>query len=279
MHKLRLISLLFVLILTSCNLPANQATVTPDIVASEVAQILTSQPTPQPLNPTATLQPSPTLEAAATATVTATSQATSTESPSSTDPRQFLGAPDATDTLDSGKSFGLESQSYEDDYTLIRVQNGALILTSKYATGYHGWRTGGTKLNNAYIEALMKVGDCSGADTYGLVYRSPDYVRGYWFQLTCGGNWAFGYWDGADYVHLKDGANDNSAILIGSNQTNRVGVMASGSTHKLYVNGRLIAEVQDDTFTDAGSFGAVIAAMNTPNFTISIDEFAYWTLQ
>ncbi len=279
MHKMRFLCPFFLLILTSCNLPVSQSTSTPDIVATEVVKVLTSQPTPQILIPSETPQPSPTPEVVASVTLTETAQATSTETASSSDPRQFLGPPEYTDTLDSGKSFGLENQSYEDDYTLIRVQNGALILTSKYATGYHGWRTGGTKVNNAYIEASINVGDCSGSDTYGLVYRSPDYIKGYWFQLTCDGSWAFGYWDGVDYVHRTDGANEGGIILTGSNQTNRVGVMASGATHKLYVNGRLIAEVQDDTFTDAGSFGAVIAAKNTPNFTVSIDEFAYWNLQ
>ncbi len=124
----------------------------------------------------------------------------------------------------------------------------------------------------------MQVGDCSGMDTYGLVYRSPDYSKGYWFQVTCGGNWAFGYWDGEKYVNLTDGRDTANAILTGSNQTNRLGVMAAGSTHKLYVNGKLIAEVQDETFLDAGSFGAVVAAFSTPNFTVSISEFAYWKL-
>lgn len=278
MRKLRLMYFALIFLLTSCNLPAGQATATPDLVATQVTALLTSQPSPQPLEPTDAPLPSATPEAAATLTPTETSQPTPTATTLPTDPREFLGAPDFTDTLDSGKSFGLENQTYDDDYTLIRVQNGALIFTSKYAIGYRGWRTGGTRLKDAYIEAPMQVGDCSGMDTYGLVYRSPDYSKGYWFQVTCGGNWAFGYWDGEKYVNLTDGSNTSGAILTGSNQTNRLGVMATGSTHKLYVNGKLIAEVQDETFTDAGSFGAVIAAFLTPNFTVSISEFAYWKM-
>ncbi len=279
MTKLVLSSLLAMLLLSSCNLPAGEPSATPDLVATQVAMLLTSQPSPQPLNPTETAGPSQTPEIAASVTPTETTQPTPTPTTSPTDPREALGNPDFTDMLDSGKSFGLENQSYDDDYTLIRVQNGALMLTSKYAIGYRGWRTGGTKLKDAYIEARMQVGDCSGMDTYGLVYRSPDFSKGYWFQLTCGGDWSFGYWDGEEYVNLTDGSNSANAILTGSNQTNRVGVMATGSTHKLYVNGRLIVEVQDDTFTDAGSFGAVIAAFSTPNFTVSVDEFAYWKLE
>ncbi len=279
MDAKRFVSLLLFWLLASCNLPAGQPANTPDVVATQVAALLTSQPTPKPFLPTHTPQPIQNTQATSTATPTETLQPTPTPTTSSGDPREFLGSPDFTDPLDSGKSFGLENQNYDDDYTLIRVQNGALVLTSKYAIGYRGWRTGGTRVKDAYIEAQMQVGDCSGSDTYGLVYRSPDFSKGYWFQLTCGGDWAFGYWNGEEYVNLTDGSNVNNAIRAGSNQTNRVGVMAVGSSHKLYVNGALIAEVQNDTFTDAGSYGAVIAAFSTPNFTVSVNEFAYWNLE
>jgi len=67
-------------------------------------------------------------------------------------------------------------------------------------------------------------------------------------------------------------------MLTGSNQTSRLGVWASGSHFKLYINGKLIGEVDDSSLTDAGSFGAVIASYNTPNLTIWIDEFSYWNL-
>lgn len=279
MNKKRFVTFFLLWILSSCNMPAGQPTSTPDLVATQVAVLMTSQPSPQAIHLTDTPQPIQTSETSPTATPTETLQITLTPTTSSEDPREFLGNPDFTDSLDSGKSFGLENQTYDDDYTLIRVQNGALILTSKYAIGYRGWRTGGTRLKDAYIEAQMQVGDCSGMDTYGLVYRSPDFSKGYWFQLTCGGNWAFGYWDGEKYVNLTDGSNVKNAILTGSNQINRVGAMAVGGSHKLYVNGALIAEVQDDTFTDAGSYGAMIAAFATPNFTVSVNEFSYWKLE
>lgn len=279
MNKARLTAAILILLLTSCNLPKNQAASTPDIVATQVSMLLTNQPTLPLLTPTGEPQSSLTPEASVTLAATNTAETTATATTSPTDPREFLGSPDFIDPLDTGKSFGLENQSYDDDYTLIRVDNSSLILTSKYATGYHGWRTGGTRVQNAYIEAPMKIGDCSGLDTYGLVYRSPDYIKGYWFTLTCGGDWAFGYWNGEDYVLLADGSDINHAVLTGSNQTNRVGVMATGSIHKLYVNGKLIAEVADSTFDETGSFGAVIAAYSTPNFTLSISEFAYWTIE
>ncbi len=282
MPKWKFLSIIvLLLIMSGCNLPA-PASLTPtvDIVATQVSAILTTQPTALPLptdTPAPTAESTPTHQPEASATNTPSPQPTTT--PLSEDPRQILGEPTFVDALDSGRSFGLQDKPYDDDYTFIRVENGALVLTSRYATGYRGWRTGGTKVGNAYLEAVVRTGECSGLDTYGLVFRSPDFIKGYWFQLTCDGKWAFGYWDGSQYVNLADGENVNNAIRTGSNQTNRIGVYAAGSNYTLYINGIKIREVSDSTFTEPGSYGIVIAARNTPNFTVYAEEFAYWNLE
>ncbi|MCX7976605.1 MAG: DUF1080 domain-containing protein [Bellilinea sp.] len=280
MPKWTLTLMIILLLVSGCNLPAGgNFTPTVDLVGTQVAEILTSQPTVQPLSsdtPSPIEQPSEPTPAPLTPTVTPEPSPTLT--PISDDPRQVLGNPTFVDTLDSGRSFGLEDKVYDDDYTFIRVENGALVLTSRYATGYRGWRTGGTKLGNAYLETRVRTGECSGLDTYGLVFRSPDFVKGYWFQLTCDGKWAFGYWDGQQYVNLAEGGNINDAIRTGSNQANRLGVYAVGSNYTLYVNGIKIREISDSTFTEPGSYGIVIAARNTPNFTVYAEEFAYWRL-
>ncbi|GAP11226.1 hypothetical protein BECAL_02412 [Bellilinea caldifistulae] len=270
--------------LSSCNLPAGgNPTPTMDLVATQVAAILTSQPTVPPLpsdTPVPTDQPAqPTLPAETPGTTpTSSPEPSFTPTTLSDDPRQVLGNPTFVDTLDNGRSFGLQDKSYDDDYTFIRVENGALVLTSRYAIGYRGWRTGGAKIGNAYLETLVRTGECNGLDTYGLVFRSSDFVNGYWFQLTCDGKWAFGYWDGQQYVNLAEGGNVNDAIRTGSNQTNRIGVYAVGSNYTLYVNGVKIREISDNTFTEPGSYGIVIAARNTPNFTVYAEEFAIWKL-
>lgn len=281
-HAFLLFTTTFLLLLLSaCNLPKAAApTPTADIVATQVAVLLTEQPTqtfaptlpPQATSvpPTAALEPTATPENSPTPANTATVSAQ--------DPAAYLGTPAGSDTLDSGKSFGLDATGYDDDYTAIRVENGALVMTSHYATGYRGWRTGGTKLQNAYIEATVQTGECSGSDLYGLIVRSPDFVKGYWFQVTCEGKWAFGYWDGSQYVELKTSANPVSAVNSGSNQTNRLGVMANGDQFTLFINGQQVGDAVDATFKDAGSYGMLISARNTPNFTTYTQEFKYWNL-
>ena len=272
--------ILILLVSTGCNLPYRQQLApTPDIVATQVATLLTLPPTALPIVDTPIAVISATLTPSATAQASATPQPTATTTSSPEDPRILLGEPDFTDTLDSGRSFGLESKAYDDDYTYIRVENGALVLTSRYATGFRGWRTGGVKLGNAYLEARVNIGECSGSDNYGLVFRSPDFMKGYWFQLTCEGNWDLGYWNGDEYSSLASGTNASGALLTGSNKTNRLGVWASGSQIKLYINGKMISQVEDSTQSEPGSYGAIIASFNTPNFTVSIDEFSYWNLE
>lgn len=278
MKNTALTVVIILLVVTGCNLPyGQQLPPTPDVVATQVATLLTVPSTALPVVDTPVAVVSATLAPSATVQSTATPQPTATPSPE--DPRVLLGEPDFTDTLDSGRSFGLESKAYDDDYTYIRVENSALMLTSRYATGFRGWRTGGTKLGNAYLEAMVHVGECSGADNYGLVFRSPDFMEGYWFQLTCSGNWDLGYWNGDEYSSLASGTNVSGALLTGSNQTNRLGVWANGSQIKLYINGKMISQVDDSTQTEPGSYGAIIASFNTPNFTISVDEFSYWNLE
>ena len=274
--SLALLSLLLLLI-SSCNFPTSGAIPTSDSVATQVAQLLTDQAvTLQPTIAEDTPQPTTSTETEVVETNTETPLPTPTATVPPEDPRSLLGPADFVDTLDSGKSFGLDSNGEEDDYTFIRIENGELVLTSKYAIDWSGWRTGGSKIQNAYIEANMRLNGCASADIYGLVVRSPDYSRGYWFRITCGGNWVFGYWDGSTFISLKDGR--SAAFLTGSEQSNRLGVMMSGKLFKLYINGVLISEVEDATFGEAGYYGMVIAARATPNFTVYTEDFSIWEL-
>ena len=67
-------------------------------------------------------------------------------------------------------------------------------------------------------------------------------------------------------------------ISTGSGAVNRLGVMTYGNKFYLYANGFLLNEdiaVEDSTFP-AGHFGVYVAARQTKNFTIYVDEMSYW---
>lgn len=274
--------LLLILLLAGCNLPAAPSAVpTPDAVATQVSLLLTQVPTATtaPVTPASATQAS---ESTATATEPVpTSTMTSTlpaETPTltpTTAPTDANDPPDWQDTLDGGKAF----YRFENDNTRVTQEGGHLALTGITANGWLGWSlTYSHKPADFRLEATFIPQACSGSDIYGLVFRAPNENAGYFFGITCGGSYNF---------HSRDFANDvdtvlvNStnaaAILPGANQTNRLAVRAQGDKISLYVNGALLQEITDSSYT-SGSFGAFVAANETSGFTVWMDEIALWNI-
>jgi hypothetical protein len=133
------------------------------------------------------------------------------------------------------------------------------------------------KISDFYLELKGTIGDsCRGKDRYGLIFRAPDPNQGYLFGISCDGYYRVRAWDGKTFTELA-GWQQSEHILTGPNQTNRVGILADGAEFSFYINGHLVAEFRDNTF-DKGVFGAYIAAAETPGFTVSITQAAYWEL-
>ncbi len=291
MRKMTLFTIACCLLLTACNLPSTPIAAAPteDVVATRVSQMLTSAPTftapaanPTAANPTAapTSAAQPTTAPSATTAPAATSAPSATAAPSPTtppgDPKNSLGKPNWSDTLDGGKSFYL----FDNGNTRVTLENGALVLTGQNANGWLGWSlTFSHPAQNFYMEAVFNTQTCSGADTYGLVFRAPNENAGYFYNVTCDGKYS---------LHARDFSKDNdsptvdltsnSAIHPGSNQTNRLGVMANGDKIDLYANGILMHEITDSSYTAEGDFGALIAANATAGFTVRMEEISLWKL-
>jgi hypothetical protein len=52
---------------------------------------------------------------------------------------------------------------------------------------------------------------------------------------------------------------------------------AVGEKLSLYVDGRLLAEIEDEKLPE-GKFGAFIKGVSTPGFQVTITEVIYWNL-
>lgn len=277
------------LALSSCNTPgqstgATTATPDPELVATSVSGTLTAQPLPTLAIPTiapsvTAIIPSDTPQPTLTETPTApTSTAVATLTPAADDIAAALGEPTFRNPMDNGRGFGL-GEPYDDDNVRIAVENGALTMTGKNDNGWHSWRLTSPKLGNVYIEATVRTRNCSRDDLYGIVARAPDYEsgKGYYFGFTCDGRYNLGKW-------VEQGISDmiaytqNSAILAGSNQTNRIGIRMEGRKLSLYANGKLLQEIEDTSFQEAGYYGVFIAPNETAGFTVDYDQIAYWTL-
>jgi len=269
-----LLSLLILGVLPACNLPTSQkVTPTADFVSTSVVETLTSLPSKTPpltqtANPTAT-------QSVATQPPNETPTATISPSPSpSGDPRSWLGTPTKLDTLDSPQGFGL-AEGYEDNAAKIVVSNGAMIMTSYSTVGWRTWRVRPPEWSNAYLDATFRTVNCSSSDQYGLVFHAPNYDTGfgYYFSVTCDGRYSLSRWDANGTSALVNLTPDTN-ILSGAGQTNRLGVMIKGQNIKLFINGNQVKETEDAALT-SGFFGAFIGGYSG-NFTVQMDEIAYW---
>jgi hypothetical protein len=275
---------IFALSLNACNLPmsgtfsGSSATQTPifvvseseptiDIVGTLVASTMVAfeyeqaQQTAQA--PTATSEQ---------ATVTATETETPTVTATATDVVSSLGTPTFKDDFNVAKSWYLD----DDDNTDIDINNGALVLTSKQAVSWHGWSLQSTQIHNFYMESKIDIPTCNAADRYGMVFRSPDYSQGYFYGLNCNGQYGLSYFDGNKFVTIVNWTNDGN-IHTGANASNTLGVKAIGDQITLSVNGHELQTVTNSNYS-SGTFGAYVAAVNTPGFVMKMDSIAYWTL-
>ena len=285
-------SLLFVLILSSCNLPVAQTEPLPtqvnpqDLIATMVAATVTSKPViqateTQTTSPALTNTPeTPTNTNTPELTATVTETNAPAASPTSSDFITSLGQPTWKDTFETSSGFFQKgTNSYEDDHTRMAIENGLMTLTS-FGTppNWRGWRLTNSTIKNFYLETSFVTHNCSGGDQYGMIFRAPDYDGfGYYLGFTCAGSYSLERKDDTGSVVIVPWTQDGD-ILAGSEQNNRMGVLASGNTFSVYVNGTKLIEANDAHFQDAGHFGPFIAYAENQNFSVDLKSIAYWIM-
>ena len=298
MKKILSLSLFFILILSSCSLPVAETAPPPtqanpkDLIASMVAatviarptnlvvqtQVASATPTNTPEKPTATAIPTGT--PAVTATVTETTGPISSPTSTSNDFAASLGPPTWKDTFATSNGFFEKgTNSYEDDHTRIAIENGVMTLTSFGSPpNWLGWRLTNSTIKNFYLETSFITHNCSGGDRYGMVFRAPNFDGfGFYLAFTCDGRYRLERMDDAGLAYVTPWS-ASSDILAGAEQNNRMGVLATGSTYSIYINGIKQIEANDAHFQDAGHFGPFIAYAQNPNFSIDLKSIAYWIM-
>jgi hypothetical protein len=234
----------------------------------------TEVPATEDLQDTSTpASPSPTVTMTATATATAPPAAT--EPPPSSDPRLVLGNPSFIDSFDSGANWAL----YKDDHVSFEVDDGQLVMTAFNPDFWEGWMLSWPVISDFYLEMIATPQQCSGSDRYGMTARaqkSDGEYLGYFLGFTCAGSYSLRRWDGSNFVTIVDWT-ESAFIRRGAGQANRLGLMADGKKLALYANGVLLEEVSDDIHL-SGKFGVSVGSVKTPDFTVLVDEMAYWEL-
>jgi hypothetical protein len=234
-------------------------TAEPTLAPTEVP---TAEPTFTPI-PTQTPLPLPTLTPVPTV--------------ASTDPAVYLGKAVWKDTFDENKGWAVDT----DEYASVSIYNGAMTLTAK--SSMDAWRLAPTdSLGNNYVEAMFTPGQCDPNDHFGLIFRMVSKVpadQGYQFGITCDGRFLI------RKVDLKSGPNGTVVSLLpwtpsaeiraGANQTNRIGIMTINDRLVMFINGVAVGEVKDTTYPQ-GFIGVFLGSRVTKNFTVRVDDLAYW---
>lgn len=283
MKRFSSIMIMFIVLvfaLSACNFPGQEAEPTVDIVATQVAKLLTEGATEEAPPPTETMSPSPTsteplLVNSPTPSQTVTQTLTPTPTENLDDPAQQLGQAAWTQDFDGSTSpwdFSYEQATFQ-------TANGYLTMKALANANWHSWYVSSPKLKNAYLEATMTLSNCSGLDRFGLAFRaSADGQQFYYLGITCSGDWGF-YRMAPDVniIEISPYA-EADALKEGPGQPHRVGVWMEGDSFSFYIDGEKVGTATDSTLNNEGYTGFLIAFANTPGFTVKVDTIKYWTL-
>ena len=151
-------------------------------------------------------------------------------------------------------------------------------MTAKGMKQFSCWEVSWPSVQDYYLQTNLIMPDtCTADDRFGLFIRTPDLNQGYLVGLTCDGRLAMTRWDGEETKVLVNFLT-NSQINTDPGSTNRLGVVANGSSYAIYVNGYIMAEASDPTFVDEMRFGYFVRAATEEPFTVRFDDMAIWLI-
>ncbi|MBU1662033.1 MAG: hypothetical protein KKD28_11250 [Chloroflexi bacterium] len=277
------------LVYQSTRSEAGLSTVDVAQAVAETVAALPDTPTDIPA-PTQSITPSPTKTRRPTSTLANTSTPISSRTPFpsrtalpsttatqiSGNPKDALGTPTWEDNFKDAGNWAL----LDDDCFTTEIIEGKYRMTSKHVPSSACWVVSWPRIQNYYLEVTTRMpGECSGKDRAGLYFRAPDLKNGYFFGLTCAGEYWLSKWDGELKVsEFLVEFTSSEYITAGPGRANVLGVLANNDHISLYINGKRAAEVVDDTYADAGLIGLFIGAQETASFSIEFDNLAYWDL-
>lgn len=202
-------------------------------------------------------------------------ESTAAPPPPSGDPAAILGDPNGIDKFENENNWTLfDSQCFKSE-----IKSGKYVMTAKGLQGMACWEVSWPMLENFYLESEVNMpSNCDPQDYFGMLFRAPDNNRGYLYGLNCSGQYAMAVWDGQAMTLLAGPTNDE-VINSEPNQTNRIGVVASGSNYYLYANGEFIHQLEDTTFLNSGKIGYFIRAATNNSFNVEFDNLKVWVLE
>ena len=263
----------------SCALSDRVSQSLPQRVAATETATPSDTPRPQVTETSAaSLTPPPSELPQETSTATATFTASplpASATPNLDDPRYTLpDQPDWADHFDTDENWSL----YTSETASAQILDGQFIYRKIPEWSGAEWITTQPKAEYFYLEVTTRTSlRCEGTDRYGLVFSAPTSNVGEFFTVTCDGLMRLYVWNGKTRTDLVDWRYEE-AINAGPNKVNRLGVKKQDGKTSLFINGKMVEEINDGTIPKAGRFGFVIASAHTANFIVAFDDLLLWQL-
>jgi len=231
---------------------------------------LPEAPTPQPPLPTFTLPPPTPTIVWFPATETPTPQFVPTQGPTP-ERKPGVGKLLLTDHFTSGSEW---NPGASEDAS-VDVGRGRLTIAAQ--PGVNAFRIRqGPVLSAFYAEITARPSLCRDRDEYGLLFRAPNNVAYYSFTLSCDGTAR------ADRVRMGRAYPLQAAILSadvppGAPGEVRLGVWASGSDLRFFLNGRYQFGVTDPNLR-IGAVGAFARSVGQTPVTVTFSDLSIYSL-
>jgi hypothetical protein len=202
------------------------------------------------------------------------------------DPYAKYGKPDYEDLMVGGSLMEWAPPETgklpDNDVIKLNFKDGKLYVTGKivdFSTWWFTWHT----LKDFYLEMSMDSEQCLGSDAYGMIIRGPEHDAGesygYVVAFSCDGYfWVFRLDDADPWTaHDLISWTKSDAIKTGAKAENLMAVRADGKTLTFFANGRQIAQVTDDEYSQ-GRFGVFVRSSEEGDYTYRVKKVAYWIL-
>lgn len=163
---------------------------------------------------------------------------------------------------------------FSDDSTKLAIAKGVYQMSSK--GNIIAWGLNNSAESNLVIQVKTKQTSKNTDNAYGVMCRAEPSNNGdgYYFQISGDGFYTITMRNG-DWTTLVDWA-ESKAINAGQDE-NEITAVCAGSYLALYVNDVLLAETNDDTFSNGNTGLTVSAFADSKDVVVEFDDVQIWS--
>jgi hypothetical protein len=152
----------------------------------------------------------------------------------------------------------------------IIIKDNVITLAVKATNGSLLSLRQNTELNNFYLETTVKRVLCKDNDLVGILFRAQGPQSFYRLLINCQGLWALQQVVGGTPTMVVNWT-PSAEITTGLWKAVTVGIWADGKLMRIYMNGKLQAEVTHSTFA-SGTIGYFARSAGETPLTVSFSE-------